>query len=72
MVLLDKFSKEFKPGQIVVYPSRPGGKGPLQLVAAFVDDVREALGQITVIPDGDEKVVVLRRLERVAVVDPRT
>lgn len=68
MVLKDKFGTVILSGHKVVYPARPGGHGPLQLIAATVEEVYDAIGEITVIPEGSEKVLPIKRTERVAVV----
>jgi hypothetical protein len=52
-----------------VYPARPGGKGPLQLIAAQVEDVYDVLGEVMVIPEGSERVLVIKRTDRLAVVN---
>jgi hypothetical protein len=69
MMLKDKFGVEIKAGHKVVYPARPGGKGPLQLIAAVVEDVYDPLGEVTVIPEGSEKVLAIKRVERLAVIN---
>lgn len=67
-MFIDKLGKEILKGHTVVYPARPGGKGPLQLVKAKVEDVEPALGEITVVPEGDTKPLRITRYDRVAVV----
>jgi len=69
MILKDKFGIEIKSGHKVVYPARPGGKGPLQLIAAQVEDVYDVLGEVMVIPEGSERVLVIKRTDRLAVVN---
>jgi len=68
MVLTDKFGVVIIGGQRVVYPARPGGKGPLQLIAAIVEDVYDVVGEVTVIPEGSDKVLAIKRTDRLAVV----
>ena len=68
MYLADKFGITLASGQKIVYPARPGGSGPLQLIAAQVEEVYDSLGEITVIPEGKEKVIRIERTDRVAVV----
>lgn len=68
MLFEDTFKREILPGALVVYPARPGGRGPLVLEAAHVDSLDHALGEITVIPVDGNRPVRISRWDRVAVV----
>ena len=72
--LLDKFGKPIEVGSKVVYPTRPGGKGPLQLGYGTVKCASYSDGSIDVDTGTDQgessRVVVIKRTDRVAVVHP--
>jgi len=68
--MIDKFGKIISQGDMVVYPTRPGGKGPLQLgfgkVTAIHDfvlvlDTGSVQGEVA-------RKVVIKQTERVALV----
>lgn len=65
---VDKFGKEIKEGSKIVYPARPGGKGPLQLIAATVTGVEYGLGELTVQPEFGNRPVRIKEYYRVAVI----
>jgi len=68
-MILDKLGKEIVKGQTVVYPARPGGKGPLQLVKATVHDVVHSLNEVDVVVEGSDRVIAIARTDRLAIVN---
>lgn len=65
----DLLNKEIGMGDKVVYPARPGGHGPLQLIQGEVTWVEESLGEIDVQVAGSNRPLRIRRTDRVAVVE---
>ena len=65
---MDLFGKEILLGSQVVYPARPGGHGPLVLVAGRVVDSHEHLGEIDLDVEGSSRPIRIKRTDRVAVV----
>ena len=69
--LIDALGKNITVGAKIVYPSRPGGKGPLQLGSGVVSAIDWQKGELDVkVEYLGEKVhhVFINRTDRVAVV----
>lgn len=64
--MLDKFGTLILVGDLVVYPTRPGGKGPLELGDGKVTSIEESLGELT-LDTGAKRLIAIKRPDRVAV-----
>jgi len=66
-VIKDRLGRTIVAGNTIVYPTRPGGKGPLQLGTAIVKSVNTHTGTLTVFNDS-ERLATIDRTDRVAVI----
>lgn len=68
----DRFGKVLELGHKVVYPTRPGGQGPLQLGFGEIVGLHDGLGEIDIeigtIQGEPSRVVAIKRTDRVAIV----
>lgn len=64
----DVFGQDIHDGDVVVYPARPGGVGPLKLIVAKVDALDFGTGNIYVVPEGKVRPLKISRSDRVAVI----
>lgn len=69
-MIVDMFGKQIEVGHTVVYPTRPGGKGPLQLGSGKVASISSFDLQVRPDPEHPSKIVSINRTDRVAIVQP--